>query len=473
MEKKILFVITGVILVASVACLFGCKRVKPEAPLETRLDSLIVPPLSTLVIPIHYEVAELEAILNSKTRGIFLDKSMQVNEKGDSLFLQVSKSRKIKLYWKSPTLIFELPLDISGKFKAKLAGVKIKNNVPVETSIVAVISTEIHLTNDWSLKTTSTLKKINWTKEPTLKIGFITVNLRKPVEKFLYANEQELATKLDSVIMQSLDSRSVMQKLWVDIQKPIRVNQQKSTVWLKGNAEGMSARWMDTGPKTITLEAELKTRIITLLEEDSIPESNPRLPRFTKKKNTTDSLDAYVLVRLPFTKINQLIGEELTNTKIEAAGYSTKIRSVHVYGIDNGLAVGLKLRGDVNGDVFLRGDLTLHADSSLLMVRNFHFDIGSENILATSAEWLLKSYATEMVASRLSWYYGEYLEQLPSLIEGGLEKGKMGNKLNLTISEFTVVPQTLLVTKKDIQLLIGVSGKADLSINNAIFAQNK
>ena len=44
----------------------SCQRVKPKPPIATSLDSTLVIPLSTINIPINYEVAKLQEMVNAK-----------------------------------------------------------------------------------------------------------------------------------------------------------------------------------------------------------------------------------------------------------------------------------------------------------------------------------------------------------------------------------------------------------------------
>jgi hypothetical protein len=65
MENKIRKLMIGLIF-PGVTLFTACSRVKPEPITETSLDSLLSIPLSTLVIPIRYEVKELENLFNLK-----------------------------------------------------------------------------------------------------------------------------------------------------------------------------------------------------------------------------------------------------------------------------------------------------------------------------------------------------------------------------------------------------------------------
>jgi len=60
---------------------FSCKRVKPQPPAATTLDSSLAVPVSTITIPIHYDINRLELMVNTKVKGVFLREKFKVNEK--------------------------------------------------------------------------------------------------------------------------------------------------------------------------------------------------------------------------------------------------------------------------------------------------------------------------------------------------------------------------------------------------------
>src|SRR5687767_9610047 len=224
----------------------SCERVRPEAPPHTTLDSTLRTPQSLLRIPIQYDVAKLEAMTNSRILGTFIDEKILINDKGDSLHLQIEKRGPILLSWKSPTLHCSFPLKVSGKYFKRIGKNRtLKNNEPVDMEIVLHLSTRLGLDKDWQLKTNSTLEEISWVREPKLKVLGMKFNLRKQVENAIKKNKTKLIAKLDQTIPPLLNTRKAIEKLWLDIQKPIRINKKGVQVWLKVYGENMAARLAD------------------------------------------------------------------------------------------------------------------------------------------------------------------------------------------------------------------------------------
>lgn len=126
----------------------SCERVKPEPPVGTTLDSTLVIPLSTINIPIDYEVAKLQEMVNTKIKGTFLRQWMKLNDKGDSLYIELEKRANITLTWDRRTLSYSFPLNVSAKFKKSVAGIKFKNEEPIRTEKYSALKPRAKLSDN-------------------------------------------------------------------------------------------------------------------------------------------------------------------------------------------------------------------------------------------------------------------------------------------------------------------------------------
>lgn len=452
---------------------FSCKRVKPMAPEATTLDSVLVAPVSTINVPIHYEIAKLEEIVNSKVKGTFIRDQFKLNDKGDSLYLEVEKKGPILLSWNDHTLYYSVPLKVSAKILKHIAGIKVRNANPVEMEMVLHLATRLALDDQWNLRPQSSLDDIKWVKEPTLKVTVIKFNLKKVVEEALEKNKDKLIPKMDEALSSLIDTRKIVSKLWNDIQKPIRVNKKEKQLWLKAYATNITARLANAGSDKIVLHVQLKARVELIIEGQSIPESNTELPRFKKIEHTADSLLIFVLTRIPYHIVNEVLNEELSGKKISAEGYATTIRNVEVYGTPGGLALKLNVRGDVNGRVYATAIPGYDSAQSRLYAENFSFDLDTESALLNSADWLLHEHALDFISNQLTLDAQPLIDLLPDLIMQAIEKGKVGDKIDLGMSSLSIWPATILVTKKELQILFQVEGKADIGLKRKVFAGKK
>ncbi len=453
--------------------LSSCQRVKPKPPIATTLDSTLVIPLSTINIPIDYEVVKLQEMVNTKIKGTFLRHWMKLNNKGDSLYIELEKRANITLTWDKRTLSYSFPLNVSAKFKKSFAGIRFKNEQPIQTELTIHLSTELGFDNQWNLKPQSTIRGIEWIKDPKLKVAFLNINLRKVVENAIRREEKNLLPKLDEVFGKLIDTRKVVSKIWMDLQKPIRINKKGMQVWLKAEAQNISARLTDTGPELITLDVELKALVQTILEGEPIPPSNTKLPAFKRKEGEDDSLNIFVLVKIPFTKADEFLNKTLHNKTLSAKGYSTAIKNLEVYGTNKGLALKVKVRGDIDGQLFINAVPEYDTLRARIYAKDLNFDIDSESALVNSANWLLHDDALDIIEKEMSHNLQPYIDALPELIVQAVGKGNVGEKIDLTIDELTLKPLHHIITIHDFQIIFQANGNASIGLKQKVFAGQK
>jgi hypothetical protein len=465
--KKALF-----LLLLLACCLAGCERIKPEPPPATTRDTELQLPLSTVNLPVYYHLDSLAATLNGKMKGTFIQQWIKLNDRGDSLYLEIARTRPVIIKWKKEKLTFALPVSVKGKFIKRVAGIKVQNATPVAMEMVLHLATNVLINKDWNLLTQTDLQRIVWIKDPFLKIAMVRINLRKIVEQTILSNREALSGKMDQVLRDRLATRTVIEKLWNDIQKPIRINKKGAEVWLKPTAQDLQARVTQRG-NFIVLETELKAYVRTVLETQEMPATNTVLPPYKAKQTDTDSLTLYVLARLPFRTINSLLKKELDNYTFTTQGYSTTIKDLDVYGTEEGIAIRLQLRGDVDGRVYMRGVLAYDTVKAVFFVQKFNFDVDTQNSLVNSADWLLHDNMLEIVNEKLTIHTQSWIDQLPGLIEKGVENGRSGDKINLQVAALDVKPLQIIVTKNDVQVVLKATGQATIGLHQKVFKGKK
>lgn len=452
----------------------ACDREKPEPPVASTLDSLLYLPQSKLVVPIYLEVANLQQVINEKIKGTFIKKKIALNEKRDSLYLEVSRIGTIRLKWQVPNLSYTLPVRISGKITKYIAGVKLHNETPIIMDLVLHMKTEVHLDKRWNLSPTTQLIKVDWKKEPKLNVGGVKINVRKPIESVLETEKEEFLPKLDEGLAHLLPTRKIVSKLWLDIQKPIRINKNVKEVWLATRAEGITGSFIDAGKEHVAIHIMLNSRSQFRIQGQKMPTVNKRLPDFKRKVIAHDSVMIVSRGRIPFKMINSILKNELVDKELSANGFSTTIKDIEVYAsADGGIAMKIKVEGDVDGLLYVTGKLHFDQTTGVLRVNDFTYDIDSENSLIHSANWLMHDSVLEMVREKLELPLGQLFEKIPSIIDQAVSKGKLGEKIDVELYDMKIGLDNFLITKNDIQVIAVAHGRAGIELQKKIFAKKK
>lgn len=458
----------------SVGWLSGCTRVKPEPPQRTLSQKQVILPPSSLVFPIEYNFTKIEQLVNEKLSGTFMRQTLALNTKGDSLRLEISRMERIRLSWRDKKVRGQFPLRIEAWAAVKKAGITIRNAKPVATDVVIHIESFARIGRDWNLDFDTKILKIDWKSDPKLQVGPVWLNLRKPIERVVNDKKNELAGKLDNELKKVVPLKQVISNLWEKMQRPILVNRKRVPVYLVFQPEDITAKILST-KKTNVLEVRVATRgLVSTSFSDSLAFQPIALPGKKDTESRSDSLHLYLLAKIPFQRINSFIGPEVAKKPLRYEGYAAKIKAAEVYGsVDNRLAIGVDIRGDVKGTVYLTGGIGYDTARQQLRVTDFGFDVHSEEMLVQSADWLLHDYAINLFADKLQLDLKPLWSQLPTLISNGIEKGRSGEKINLLIDSLHVEPREFLINQTEVQVLFEATGVARLQLEDAIFASKK
>jgi len=452
----------------------SCSRVKAPAPPRTTLDSTLVIPVSTLNVPVYYVIADVEEMVNEKIGNQPKEAHVAINPKGDSLHLTITKFEPVTIQYDGKrSLTFRVPVDITGFFRAKKLGIVVKNKTPVHAKIALTITTKVWLDKTWNLKTQTKLDKVEWIEEPKLNVAGVKVNLRPPMESALEKKQEEIIAKLDGSIGALVKLGPSIEKVWMDLQKPISINRKVVPVWLKTEGKNMSGRLIQSSKDTIAAEVCLETTIESILDSaaNAVPKSP--LPPFHRTDSLHPGVHAFVKATLPFEIINKVIHQVTDTMKFRYGSHQVRVKSSEVYGTADGIAVGLSLAGDIRADVYLTGDVGFDSVMNQLVITNFVFDVASEQSLVSAADWFTHGTIIERIQPYLTLPMDNTFRVVPSLMTKGIEKGKLGRKIDVNWSKFNVRIFRHLVTRENIQVILEVNGKAEVKLEKGLLDKKK
>jgi hypothetical protein len=322
------------------------------------LDSTLLEPVSELNVPIFYPIHELEKLLNEKLENKIIEAPISISQKGDSLFLTISKFKSVSLFYDGDhSFTYLLPLQITGMVRGKILGIGVKNKTPVQTKVIVTLRSELAIDENWHLVTKTSILNIKWIEQPQFRIAGLSFNLKSPVEKMLFKNEDKITSGLDKAVAGLIKIENSIEKLWTDLQKPISINKKIQTVWLKAEPISMSERIIGESKDTLTIELSLKTKLHTLLDTSKLEKSfKPLGKQATNEKHIT-GLDAYLLATVPFEDLNLMIKQVTDTMNFKFQGHEVRIKHSELYGTHDGLAVRIDLTGDVKARLYLTGKL--------------------------------------------------------------------------------------------------------------------
>jgi len=474
MKKSFIIVLVLITMVGTVATYFYFnKSIRPREPIRSSLDSLLVVPVSTISIPIEFQLADLERLVNHKLKGIFINEWMAVGEKKkDSIHLEMERTNPIRFNWEPGTLSAKVPLRIGFRFKTKAAGIRIQNVKPIVAEVVLHLQSKVSLDDRWGIHSSTSLTKVVWEMEPSIKIAFVNVNLRKVADSYLEKNQSKITHQFDSMAHQLLDTRKIVEKIWNDIQKPIVLRKKNPQIGLSAHAEQLMSRWNTNEQGNISGMITLKAKVYSWFEQPEAHEMAP-LPKHTYAREEDEALDLFVMAKLPYDQLNKLTNENIEKIAYTYQSYTVGIRDAEFYGSGQELALMMRVKGAVKGKVYLRAQPYFDTLTRVVGLRNLRYDLNTEEALLNTADWMLHDNLIAILADTVKKDISEELSGLPQLIEQGIAKGKSGEKMTLTVDSLSVTSHASLITGQNIQWIFRARGRAGIALDKKILEGKK
>jgi hypothetical protein len=162
----------------------------------------------------------------------------------------------------------------------------------------------------------------------------------------LHKNEEKITQKVDKAISGMIKVEKTIERVWMNLQKPILINKKVKSVWLKAEPISMSEQFFGDSKDTLTIVVNLKTRLQALLDTAHLSKSVIPLGKQDSKKKVQDGLDAYLLATIPFRDINQMIEQVMDTMRFRYEGHQVHIKNCEMYGTGDGIAIRLDLAGN-------------------------------------------------------------------------------------------------------------------------------
>jgi len=474
MRKYILVVMLIIMLTGGgVWYYFFFKPIRPAAPVRSTLDSTLVLPVSTIRIPIEFQIKDLEKMVNTKLKGIFVQEWLPVGEKKrDSIYLELERTDLIRFAWNPGELSAYVPLRIGFRFKTKAAGIRIQNEKPITARVVLQLKSKIFLDSRWGINSTTSLDTIVWKEEPSIRIAFVNVNLRKVADSYLEKNQDRITHRFDSIAHQVLDTRKIVEKIWNDIQKPIVLKKTKPQIGLSAHAEELMSRWNTNTDGNISGMVTLKAKVYSWFEEPEAHQIAP-LPKHKYADKADESLDLFVMAKLPYDKLNDLTNNNIEKISYTYQSYTIGIRDAEFYGSEHELALMMRVKGAIKGKVYLRAQPYFDTLTQVVGLRNLRYDLNTEAALLNTADWMMRDKLIAILADTVKKDITEELRGLPRLIEQGVAKGKTGQKMAISVDSLAVTSYASLITGKNVQWIFRARGRAGIALDRKILEGKK
>lgn len=444
---------------------FACMGVDPEAPYVQEFSPPVSPKDSRIAIPLSIPVPELQKKINEALKPELYNDDTYGEDK---MKLRIERLDDVKLNFRGAILNYDAPVRIT--VQRQLSDKLGMNTPKADFSLHLYFSSTVAVGQDWSLHTKTALKHYTWLKKPAtlekgnLKILGQDISLEGLLEKKLDEQKDKIGELIDQAIRKNVRLDKILSKIWRNLQKPILLNKKMHNVWIKATPRALRISPPRGVNNELRLVLELMTHAETLTGDEPKYTEQRALPPLQVKPKLLPGLELNLFTDLNFAEVNTLLEKKVRNLKIPVEGYKLKIKKAEVYGNGSNIVFKADVGGDVKGTLYFKGRPEYDSASQSLHIRDFGYDVHTEELLLQTADWLLKDVVLEEIQNRLNFPLGDKLNSLPQLIEKGIGNSKAGKKVDLSIDSLKVSGKDIQVYEKGIRINVRGEGQARLHL---------
>jgi len=458
MPRKLIFLL---LLFSLAACQQGKKPQDSED-----LSSLDTPP-SYLSFSVNFPVRELEEGVNRVLPMVLLDDVLPMKGK-DTLYLKVRRKGNVNMAIRKNRVIASVPLEVSAAVKKKMLGITISNiDAPVEFSGQLKASATIDLNDNWGMDITCQYEGFDLGKSAEFSIMGMTFRIDGTINKALENHEDQLSDVICNALHGALDFRKIVEKVWLDLQKPQRISRKPVKLWLYSEPTGLNGQLMPKDRDTLSVHVEYRT-VLEISPDYQPTKKKVPLPKKGKPLHTKANLLAYPKLVLPYEMLSQSIKQELINQRFTYEGYEIQIRDVNVSHEGQKLKVDVETSGDINGTVSALGVPAIN-DQRELVLEDFSYQIDASDDWVKMADWAVHQFAEDYVEDQVKLDTKPFFSGLDELIMDGLAKSKLGDKLAVRIQFDKVTSYQIKLTDRALEWVFYLEGESGITLKKGLF----
>lgn len=449
--------------------LFACKKINTTRPPCEAQYVALSQDTSYLSTPLVIPTRLIEEKLNNSIKLNLLDdsdtKRPPRKRRNENMYLKVSRLGDIQVHWRNNVATYQAPLQvlierkiINKKVLPALKSLALKT----EFSLQLDFQTTLNLGADWNLQPKTKFISFKWLSEVKTLGGLI--NIKGMVERRIRHQMPQILKNMDDTIRAKVHIDRAITRIWQNIQKPIRINQKEETVWLKINPIQFEMGNITTENGNLLIQGRLSATTETIVGNEPVYALDSTLPPLVKRRILPNEAYIYMLSKIPYTDINQIIKEKFVGQEFNVSGHSIKVKQVEIWGCGPNLILHFQVSGSAKGDIYFQGTPYYDRDSQHLVIQNFDFQIQTQEALPAGLDWLLHSTFKEQIKNAFSIPLTEKIAKIPDAIMQGIERGKAGQKMDFIIEQWDFKPQQIWVRESDIVALIIVKAQVRLEV---------
>ena len=283
-----------------------------------------------------------------------------------------------------------------------------------------VVSIRPEIDRDWRLVARP---KLTWlgpltkTERDQCEVTFLKIDVTGKVLEAARGAVRKQLPKIGARLA-TLDVKGEIEKIWNEIQKPIRL---ADSVYLVLQPEGIRLGQISGNDRMLggTIGISARPKIETGPEPMVAFQPLPPL----EEAAPSTGLNLLVEGRFEYPLISSSLTEALTGTEIRTPGGVLRIQEIAAFGIGGGrVALGVRFRGTAAGQIFFVGTPQYDTATGRISVPDLDYDVSTTPLLVKGLAWLKADEIRDYLRAKATFPSAGAMEQLSDLAVKGMNR---------------------------------------------------
>ncbi len=446
----------------------SCKSaLLPEKPMVSYQEFKYQPEPSLINVPIEMKIPELELFLNRQLTGLIYEDNSLDDNGGDNLMVKAWKKDAIKLSFDKGQFIYTVPLKlwIKAGWKIEKFGISLSDYKEVNAEISLDFHTGVGVNKDWSINTKTVSDGYRWISKPIMKLGPIDLPITFIADLIIKYNMETISTAIDEGMKSSLDLKTNVQQAWIDIQKPMLLDEEYR-LWLKVTPKSISAAPINGSKGFIRHTSSIQAVAECFTGKEPSYNINKTLPDLTPVSKLSDNFIINLTSYIGYEYIDSISKALLVNTTYAVGKKNLTITGVNVYSGEDKLIVETDVTGSIKGKLYFAGKPVYRAADSSIILSNLDFHLKTRNVLLKSATWLANGGIERILEKKMVYPVGGDLRNTYDLLEENLKHYELAEGFYLGGQLLKMEVMQPVLSKQAIIAPVVIEGKVHVGLQN-------
>lgn len=462
------------LLIGLLASCAGGRVDAPEPARDFSRDTIGLPPLppGTIVAPLTLDRQSAVAALEKEVPRKFgdIDERIVLPDAARKSFAFEVTREPFKVTFAADTILLTSVIHYQGRGWLNppigpdiQGGCGTKGETPRARLRLRVVP---RLSENWRIQVRTrvdTIVPYSTTERDQCEISFLQFDVTGKVLNGATAALRKLLPQVDRQLAR-LDVRTPLEKIWVQLQQPIRVT---DSLWLLLQPSGVHLGRVQGSRETVGAQIGVTAAPRILAGPKPVVASVP-LPPLGPIQDA-EGFSMLVEGNFGYGVMSGVLTEKLKGQKVRAAGGTLEVRKVTAFGVGGGrMAVGIDFTGSARGRVWLLGTPRYEAATGLISVPDLDFDATSAGMLVQGVAWLKGDAIREFMREQTKVPAGDLMKQIQDMAVKEMNRElARGVKLEATIAASE--PAGILVRADGLILRARATGAARLELGPELF----